>query len=310
MTQAARSAPAAERKAYRPEADTYWSRKAAWRESSFGRVILEIRGDKAAMLGLAWIVLLVLLAIFCPVLPLKDPNKVNIADAFAPPSMQYPFGTDNLGRDILARVIFAARVSVLGSIAAVGVGTILGVPWGLAAGFFGGTTDSVMMRVVDFMLAIPTILMALLILAVLGPGAINAIIAIAVTRIPTMARLARSSTLVEQERDYVTASRAIGARSGHMLFRVILPNTLPPVFVQFTLSLAFAILLESGLSFLGLGTRPPTPAWGEMLATGRGFLYDAPWIALFPGLAITTYVLAVGYVSDGLRAGIGAKSVR
>jgi ABC-type dipeptide/oligopeptide/nickel transport system permease subunit len=185
----------------------------------------------------------------------------------------------------------------------------VGVSWGLAAGFFGSTVDAVMMRIIDFLLSIPTILMALLILALLGPGAINAIIAIAVTRIPTMARLARSSALVEQGKDYVMASRSIGAKNRHMLFRVIGPNTLPPVFVQFTLSLAFAILLESGLSFLGLGTRPPTPAWGEMLAMGRRFLQDAPWMAIFPGLAITTYVLAVGYVSDGLRAAIGAKSL-
>ena len=305
-----RAAPAKEPKAYEPEAEASWQRKPAWRESTFGRVALEIRGDRAALLGLTWIIILIILATLGPVLPLKDPEEVNIALAFTPPSMQYPFGTDNLGRDMLTRVILAARVSVLGSIAAVAVGTLVGVPWGLAAGFFGGSVDSVMMRIVDFKLAIPTILLALLILAVLGPGAINAIIAIAVTRIPTMARLARSSTLVEQERDYVLASRAIGARNSHLVLRVIMPNTLPPAFVQFTLSLAFAILLESGLSFLGLGTRPPTPAWGEMLATGRRYLMDAPWIAIFPGLAITTYILAVGYVSDGLRAGIGAKSVR
>ncbi len=243
-------------------------------------------------------------------LPLKDWEEVNISAAFEPPSLEYFFGTDNLGRDQFSRVILAARVSVLGSIAAVAVGTIIGVSWGLAAGFFGGTVGSIMMRIVDFLLSIPTILMALLILALLGPGAINAIIAIAVTRIPTMARLSRSSALVEQGKDYVMASQSIGARNRHMLFKVIGPNTLPPIFVQFTLSLAFAILLESGLSFLGLGTRPPTPAWGSMLATGRRYLQDAPWMAIFPGLAITTYVLAVGYLSDGLRAAIGAKSLR
>ena len=183
-----------------------------------------------------------------------------------------------------------------------------GVPWGLIAAFFGGRVDSLMMRVVDFMLSIPTILLALLIVAVLGPGTMNAVIAIAVTRIPTLARLARSSALVEIEKDYVLASRSIGAGDRHMLFKVILPNCLAPVFVQVTLSLSFAILLESGLSFLGLGTQPPTPAWGYMLNTGRRFLREAPWIALFPGLTITLFIMAVGFVSDGLRAGIGAKT--
>jgi len=304
------SPAAAERKAYRGEVDESWRQKPAWRESTLGRVVVEIQQDRAALMGLAWIILLILLAILGPVLPLKDWEEVNISAAFEPPSLQYFFGTDNLGRDQFSRVILAARVSVLGSIAAVAMGTIIGVSWGLTAGFFGGTIGSIMMRIVDFLLSIPTILMALLILALLGPGAINAIIAIAVTRIPTMARLARSSALVEQGKDYVMASRAIGAKNRHMLFRVIGPNTLPPVFVQFTLSLAFAILLESGLSFLGLGTRPPTPAWGAMLAMGRRYLQDAPWMAIFPGLAITTYVLAVGYLSDGLRAAIGARSLR
>jgi ABC-type dipeptide/oligopeptide/nickel transport system permease subunit len=292
------------------EAKSYWESRPAWKESSLGRIAVEVLGDKAALAGGVWIALMFLLAIVGPALPLQDPEKVDIAMRFQPPSLQHLFGTDDMGRDIFTRTILAARISVLGSMAAVAVGTFFGVPWGLTAGFFGGRVDAVMMRIIDFMLSIPTILLALLIVAMLGPGSLNAIIAIAVTRVPTLARLARSSTMVEIERDYVLASRSIGASNRHMLFKVILPNCLAPIFVQVTLSLAFAILLESGLSFLGLGTRPPTPAWGYMLSMGRRFLREAPWFAIFPGLTITLFVLAVGFVSDGLRAGIGARTHR
>ena len=294
--------------ASRANSMSYWENRPAWKESTLGRIAVELLGDKLALVGMTWIALMVFLSVFGQVLPLQDHEKVDIGGRFQVPSIQHLCGTDDFGRDIFARVVLASRVSVLGSIAAVAVGTMFGVPWGLIAAFFGGRVDSLMMRVVDFMLSIPTILLALLIVAVLGPGTMNAVIAIAVTRIPTLARLARSSALVEIEKDYVLASRSIGAGDRHMLFRVILPNCLAPVFVQVTLSLSFAILLESGLSFLGLGTQPPTPAWGYMLNTGRRFLREAPWIALFPGLTITLFIMAVGFVSDGLRAGIGAKT--
>lgn len=274
------------------------------KESAFGLVFRGLLRDRLALIGMILFVGMVVVGIFAPYLAPYDPLALVLPDRFLTPCTQHLFGTDEFGRDILSRVIAASRISVLGSIAAVMMATLVGIPWGLIAGFIGGSIDSVLMRIVDFLLATPTILLAMVILAVLGPSALNAFIAIAVANFPLFARLARSSTLAEKEKDYVLAGRSIGVSNSRLLFRGILPNCIAPILVQFSVSIASAVLLESTLSFLGLGTQPPDPSWGYMLSSGRAYLRESPWYGIFPGVAITVFVLAQTFLADGLLASL------
>lgn len=276
----------------------------SWQESAFGRAATRLLRDRLALLGLVVTAAMMLVAVFAPVLTPYDPLALDLPMRFASPSRQHLLGADEFGRDILSRMIVASRISVLGSMVAIVVATVTGVPWGLISGFFRGRIDVLLMRVIDFLLATPTILLAMVILGVLGPSSINAMIAIAVTNFPSFARLTRASTLVENEKDYVLASRSMGASNIRLLFKVILPNCMPPILVQITISLAYAVLLESALSFLGLGTQPPDPSWGYMLSMGRYHLRESPWYGIFPGVAITSFVLALSFLSDGLRAAL------
>jgi peptide/nickel transport system permease protein len=223
------------------------------------------------------------------------------SDLLVPPSLGHLFGTDDLGRDIFSRVIYGASVSVLVGVISMGTAAILGVPLGLLSGYRGGWVDTAIMRVLDGLMAFPAILLAIAIMAVLGPSLQNAMIAIGVIYIPPFARIVRASVLSLREQEFVDAARGLGAVNARIVFRHILPNCLSPVIVQASLGMGYAILVEAALSFLGLGVQPPQASWGSMLAEGRGFLDSAPWFATFPGLAIFVTVLGLNFLGDRLR---------
>jgi peptide/nickel transport system permease protein len=263
-------------------------------------MIRQLRKDKAAMLGLVLVVLIVAAALLAPVIAPYDPLDIS-HERFQPPGRDFLFGTDELGRDLLSRIIYGARISLRVGLISVGIAAAIGVQLGLVSGYFGEAVDNVISRAMDILLAFPSILLAIIIVAILGPGLDNAMIAIGLASIPTYARLVRGSTLCEREKDYVLAARAIGVRSGRLLFRHILPNIVAPVIVFGTLGVATAILAAAGLSFIGLGAQPPTPEWGAMLSQGRNYLRTEWWVPTFPGLAIVITVLGINLLGDGLR---------
>jgi peptide/nickel transport system permease protein len=228
-------------------------------------------------------------------------NEQNIPDRLQPPSWSHPFGTDNLGRDILSRVIIGASVSLKVGFLSVGLALVAGTLIGLLAGFYGRWVDDALMRLMDMLFAFPAVLLAIAILAIRGPGTTNTIIAIAIVYVPIFARVTRASVLGVREEVYVRASRSVGASDFRLLTRHVLPNAAPPIIVQTSVSLAFAVLAEAALSFLGLGTQPPNPSWGSMLAEGREFIEQAWWLAFFPGMAIVITVLCFNLLGDGLR---------
>ncbi|MDE2888251.1 MAG: ABC transporter permease [Gemmatimonadota bacterium] len=242
-----------------------------------------------------------LLAIAAPLAAPHDPYAQNLYERLQPPSLAYPFGTDDFGRDVLSRVIHGARISLRIGVAAVLIALVLGVPIGLVSGYWGGALDQVLMRAMDLMLAFPSILLAIAIVAILGPGLENAMLAVGIVAVPQYARLVRASALSVRGQDYVQAVRALGAGDFHILFFSVLPNCLTPLIVQSTLGLATAILDAAGLSFLGLGAQPPAPEWGAMLTGGRELVLRAPWVLTFPGVAIFLTVLAFNLLGDGLR---------
>lgn len=257
--------------------------------------------NRLALFGLVVLGLLVLAALLGERLAPYGPTQVIVSDRLQPPSLHHVFGTDELGRDVLSRVLVAARVSLQVGFIAVGISLTAGVLLGLIAGFYGGWIDDVIMRITDMLFAFPAILLAIAILAVLGPGIANAMIAIGVVYTPIFARITRGSVLSVREQVYVRAARSLGASDFRLLRLHVLPNVLAPIIVQASISLAFAILSEAALSFLGLGVQPPAPSWGRMLAEGRGFIEDAWWMGVFPGLAILLTVLSFNLVGDALR---------
>jgi ABC-type dipeptide/oligopeptide/nickel transport system permease subunit len=256
---------------------------------------------KTFSLGAILIGLFVGLALLAPVVAPGDPTLPDYTATLQRPSWHHLLGTDDQGRDILSRIIFGTRVSFRVAVIAVSLATVVGVPTGLLSGYFGGWIDGVISRFLDAMFAFPVILMAIAVLAVLGTGVNSAMVAIGLISIPEYARVSRAAMIAEKENDYVLAARAIGCDWPRVIFRGILPNTLGPILVLLSLGFAFAILNESALSFLGLGAQPPTPSWGYDLAIGQRYLFDAPWLAIFPGLAIFLLVLALNLAGDGLR---------
>jgi len=228
-------------------------------------------------------------------------NEINVMNQLQPPSLGHLFGTDDLGRDVFSRVIIAARVSVQVSLVSVTLALLVGVTIGLVAGYFGSWADAVGMRSMDVIFAFPVMLLAMAIVAMLGPGIVPAMLAIAVVYTPFFARITRASVLTVREETYIRAARSIGASDARILRLHVLPNVMAPIIVQTSLSLAFAILTEAALSFLGLGVQPPQPSWGRMLFDGRGFLGEAWWMAVFPGIAIFITVLALNLVGDAMR---------
>nr|WP_294086748.1 nickel transporter permease [Sphaerobacter sp.] len=260
-----------------------------------------LRRNRMAMLGGVIVVTLILVAIFAPVLARYDPTEMRLSDQFLPPSLDHPFGTDDFGRDILTRLLYGARISLQVGLVAVGIAAIVGSIVGMLAGYFGGWFDIISQRVIDVMLAFPDLLLALAIIAVLGPSLMNVMIAVGIGSVPTYARLMRGQVLSLKRKEYVEAARAIGAPTRRILFLHILPNALSPMIVLASLGIASSILSAAALSFIGMGAQPPTPEWGAMLSNGREFLREEWWIATFPGLAIAITVLGFNILGDGLR---------
>ena len=259
--------------------------------------------NKMAMLGLAILVLLALCAIFADVIADYETKVVaqNIANRLKGPSAEHWFGTDEFGRDIFARMVHGSRVSLVVGLISVSVSLVAGGTLGAFAGFYGGRVDNVIMRVMDIFLAVPSILLAITIVAALGTNLVNVMLAIGISGTPGFARIVRAAVMSVKDQEFVEASRAIGASNATIIFREIIPNCLAPIIVQSTLSVASAILSTASLSFIGLGLQPPDPEWGAMLSSGRNFLRDAVHLTLFPGLAIVVTILALNLLGDGLR---------
>ena len=255
----------------------------------------------AAVIGFVIISILVLLAISAPLVSPYDPIATSWSAVRKAPTWQHPMGTDENGRDVLSRVVFGARASLLAGVVSVLIAAGIGVPLGLLAGFAGGWVDGIIGRVVDAMLACPFLILAIALAALLGPALTNVMIAIGITAAPVFVRVARGATMDAATHDYVEAARATGNPPWRVALRHVLPNIVPPVLVQATLAIAAAIIAEASLSFLGLGQQPPAPSWGSMLNSAQRFLNQAPWLAVFPGAAIFLAVLAFNLVGDGLR---------
>ncbi|MBK5652698.1 MULTISPECIES: ABC transporter permease [unclassified Bradyrhizobium] len=277
-------------------------------ESPARRAWRRLMRRKGAVLGLAVIVLFIVLAVFAPLLVPYDPIATSWSLVRKPPSLQHWFGTDELGRDVLARVVFGARASLLAGVISVGIALAIGVPLGLVAGYRGGFIDGLISRITDAMLACPFLILAIALAAFLGPSLGNAMIAIGVSATPIFIRLTRGQVMSVKVEDYVEAARAMGNPRWRIALVHILPNILPALLVQATLSIAAAIIAEAALSFLGLGQQPPAPSWGSMLNAAQRFLTSAPWMAIWPGLAIFMVVLSFNLVGDGLRDALDPKA--
>ena len=268
----------------------------------------QFRKQRLALLGGGILVVLLLTAILAPVLAPRDPLAQDLYIRLQPPSTSHWLGTDDFGRDIFSRVVYGSRISLRIGLIAISLALTGGTLLGLIAGYRGGFADMLIMRLMDLMLAFPSILLAIAIVAVTGPGIENAILAVSIVLVPQFARLVRSSVLTVREATYVEAARALGATEMRLLFYSILPNCTAPLIVQATLGLGTAILDAAGLSFLGLGAQPPVPEWGAMLSGGRELLLRAPWVMTFPGLAIFTVVLGLNLFGDGLRDALDPKT--
>ncbi|PZX16944.1 peptide/nickel transport system permease protein [Palleronia aestuarii] len=265
------------------------------------RVWKKFRAHRSAMFGGTLVAFFVAAAILAPVLPIPDPTATDWAAVRQAPSSVHPLGTDEIGRDVLSRLVWGARASLLAGVVSVLIAVAIGVPLGIAAGYFRGWIDAVISRCTEALLAAPFLILAIALAAFLGPSLTNAMIAIGISATPLFVRLTRGQVLSVAAEDYVESARAIGLPTHKVLLRYILPNTLPPILVQATLTIATAIIAEASLSFLGLGQQPPAPSWGSMLNTAKNFLNQAPWMALWPGIAIFLVVLGFNLLGDGLR---------
>ncbi len=268
------------------------------------------RHHKLAVIGLVVLIAMVVIAIFAPIFAPHAPNAVSLANYRKPPSLDYLLGTDSQGRDVLSRLMFAARISLSVGLVAVAIYVVIGTVLGGLAGFFGGWVDGIIMRLADMVLSFPSIIVIITIVSILGPSILNVMLVIGLLGWPPIARLVRGEFLTLRDRDFVVASRATGARNGRIIFRHILPNATTPVIVNATFGMAQAILLEAGLSFLGLGVQPPTASWGNMLNAAQSIttLETMPWLWIPPGIAIVIAVLAINFVGDGLRDALDPRS--
>lgn len=262
-----------------------------------------LKKNRMAVLGICLIGMFILMAIFADVIADYDTEviKINVRERLEGPSMNHWFGTDEYGRDIFARIVHGTRISLFVGVISVGIALSIGGTLGALAGYYGGRLDNIIMRFLDILLAIPSILLAICIVAALGASIVNLMIAVGISNIPGFARVVRASVLSVKDQEYVEAARAIGARDHTIILRHVLPNALAPVIVFATLKVATAIMATAGLSFIGLGVKPPAPEWGSMLAGGRAFIRDQMYIVLFPGLAIMTTILSLNLLGDGLR---------
>ena len=275
--------------------------RAAAATGSLGRVYAGLRRSVAVSVGVVVLAGVIFVAVLAPVLATHNPIANSLVDRLQPPSRAHLFGTDDFGRDVWSRVVWGSRVSLVVALIVVGVAAIGGASVGVVSGYFGGRLDLLTMRVVDLMLAFPALLLALAVVAGLGSSLLNVIIAVAVAFLPRFARLQRAVTLAVREREFVGAAVALGSTHWRVLTRHVIPNCLAPVLVMITVSAADAILVESSLSFLGLGVQPPAPTWGAVISDGRSFLQNAPWISGLSGAAIMVTVLGLNLLGDGLR---------
>jgi peptide/nickel transport system permease protein len=260
--------------------------------------------NRMAVAGLILVLVLFAVALLAPWLAPYDPNFIDLKQMLMAPSPAHPLGTDPLGRDVLSRIIFGARISLLVGFVAVGIATLIGVVIGALSGYYGGVRDAFLMRLVDLMLCFPTLFLILAVISVLGPNIWNIMVIIGLTGWMGVARLVRAEFLSLKEREFVTAARALGASDWRLIFRHLLPNALAPVMVSATLGVAGAILTESALSFLGLGVQPPTPSWGNIITAGKDNIEIAWWLSLFPGLAILVTVMSYNLLGEGIREAI------
>ncbi len=284
-------------------------------QSPWRRVVFRLQRNKLAIAGFSVIGLVILMALLAPVLAQQHPDENGVFKAFPArnkqaPSLSHPMGTDALGRDMLSLIMYGARISLMVGLFAVGFAILLGSLLGAVAGFVGGHVDNVIMRIMDIMLAFPSILLALVIVVVIGPGLFNAMIAVGVVSIPTYARITRSQVIGETGKDYVLAARALGATSIRILGRHVMPNSLSPIIVAASLGIATAILDAAGLGFLGLGAQPPTPEWGLLLSRNKSYMFTSPWMVMFPGIAIMFLVLGFNLLGDGMRDALDPKMSR
>jgi peptide/nickel transport system permease protein len=266
-----------------------------------GEALKPLVRNRLVLFGTALILLVGLLALLASVVAPYDPTEMKVVDALRRPSVPHPFGTDRFGRDVLSRTIYGSRIALGVALSSIALAFFVGTALGLVGGYVGGWPDLLIGRVMDVLFSFPTLILAIAIAAMLGPGLNNAALAIAVVYVPLFSRVARGPVIAEREKDHVAAAQGLGAAWPRVVFRHILPNVLAPLIVQASVSLAFAILIEASLSYLGLGTQPPDPSWGTMLNEGRTYLETAPWMSIFPGLAIMVTVFGFNLLGDGLR---------
>ncbi len=269
-----------------------------------GSVRGPIRGfleNKLTLAGMAVIAALAVLALFAPLLAPHDPNVQSLSRTLLGPCLEYPFGTDEFGRCVLSRIIYGTRISLLTGLAVTAVSAVIGAALGMAAGYYGGKIDELIMRTVDIFLAFPGLILALVVAGLLGPGTLNVIVALTLAGWMSYARVVRGAVLAEKKKEYVEAIRTLGAGNLYIMLRHLLPNIMAPVIVMASVGIGYAILAAAGLSFLGLGAPPPAPVWGAMLNYGKDYLQTAPHLTIFPGLAIMVTVLAFNLAGDGLR---------
>jgi peptide/nickel transport system permease protein len=269
----------------------------------------KLKSSKSALIGLVLVGFFILIAILAPVLPIPDSSATDWLAVRQAPSAAHWLGTDEIGRDLLSRMIWGAQASLLAGAVSVAIAVICGVPLGLIAGYFGGWVDQIIARVTDALLATPFLILAIALAAFLGPSLTNAMIAIGLSAMPVFIRLTRGQVLAVKTEDYVEGARAIGLGHRRIISHYILPNVFPPILVQATLTVATAIIAEASLSFLGLGQQPPAPSWGSMLNTAKNFLSQAPWMALWPGAAIFLVVIGFNLVGDGLRDALDPREI-
>lgn len=277
------------------------------KQSQLKDIVKRFKRNRMAVFGLAVIIILILCALLPQVIAPYGYDDQNLSELFLSPSLKHPFGTDNFGRDIFSRVIYGCRISLLIGLTSVSISCVLGVALGCIAGYYGNRVDNLVMRFIDIMLAIPNMLLAMSIVAALGIGTRNLILAIGIGAVPGYARIVRGSILSVKEQEYIEAARSVGAGDLRIILRHIVPNCLAPIIVQATMSIATAILSTASLSFIGLGIEPPTPEWGSMLASGRAFLRDHWFVVTFPGAAIMLTVFAFNLFGDGLRDALDPK---
>lgn len=277
------------------------------KKSQWGEVWRRLKANKMAMAGLIILILLILMALGADIIAPEGYDAQEISNRFQPPSAENWFGTDNLGRSLFSRVVHGSRTSLSVGIVSVGIAIIIGGLLGAAAGFYGGKIDNVIMRLMDILLAIPSILLAISIVAALGGGLFNVMLAVGISSIPGYARIVRASVIQIKGQEFVEAARAIGADDKRIILMHIIPNALAPIIVQGTLGVAGAILSAAGLSFIGLGLAPPSPEWGAMLSAGRDYIRDHMWMTLWPGLFIMITILSLNLLGDGLRDALDPK---